>query len=48
MRALEQNGKRILVDPVLSGIPSPVSLTTKAFDGTGPARTFRPDTWRQQ
>lgn len=33
---LQIDGKRILVDPVLSGRASPVSFTTKAFDGTDP------------
>jgi len=33
---LQVEGKRILVDPVLSGRASPVSFTTKAFDGTDP------------
>ncbi len=33
---LQLDGKRILVDPVLSGRASPVSFTTKAFDGTDP------------
>jgi len=33
---LQVDGKRILVDPVLSGRASPVSFTTKAFDGTDP------------
>jgi L-ascorbate metabolism protein UlaG (beta-lactamase superfamily) len=33
---LQMNGKRILVDPVLSGRASPVPFTTKAFDGTDP------------
>ena len=35
---LQVDGKRILVDPVLSGNASPVSFTTKAFDGTDPYR----------
>ena len=30
---LQLNGKRILVDPVFSGNASPVSFTTKSFDG---------------
>jgi L-ascorbate metabolism protein UlaG (beta-lactamase superfamily) len=33
---LQVDGKRILVDPVLSGNASPVSFTTKAFDGSDP------------
>jgi L-ascorbate metabolism protein UlaG (beta-lactamase superfamily) len=33
---LQVDGKRILVDPVLSGRASPVSFTTKAFAGTDP------------
>jgi L-ascorbate metabolism protein UlaG (beta-lactamase superfamily) len=33
---LQVEGKRILVDPVLSGRASPVSFTTKSFDGTDP------------
>jgi L-ascorbate metabolism protein UlaG (beta-lactamase superfamily) len=33
---LQVEGKRILVDPVLSGHASPVSFTTKAFAGTDP------------
>ncbi len=33
---LQIDGRRILVDPVLSGRASPVSFTTKAFDGTDP------------
>ena len=33
---LQVDGKRFLVDPVLSGRASPVSFTTKAFDGTDP------------
>jgi L-ascorbate metabolism protein UlaG (beta-lactamase superfamily) len=33
---LQIDGKRILVDPVLSGRASPVSFTTKAFAGTDP------------
>lgn len=33
---LQVEGKRILVDPVLSGRASPVSFTTKAFEGTDP------------
>ena len=33
---LQVEGKRILVDPVLSGRASPVSFTTKAFAGTDP------------
>lgn len=33
---LQVDAKRILVDPVLSGRASPVSFTTKAFDGTDP------------
>jgi L-ascorbate metabolism protein UlaG (beta-lactamase superfamily) len=33
---LQIEGKRILVDPVLSGRASPVSFTTKAFEGTDP------------
>lgn len=33
---LQVEGKRILVDPVLSGNASPVSFTTRAFDGTDP------------
>jgi L-ascorbate metabolism protein UlaG (beta-lactamase superfamily) len=33
---LQVEGKRILVDPVLSGSASPVSFTTKAFAGTDP------------
>lgn len=33
---LQVDGKRILVDPVLSGRASPVSFTTKAFEGTDP------------
>lgn len=35
---LQADGKRILVDPVLSGRASPVSFTTKAFAGTDPYR----------
>lgn len=31
---MQLNGKRILVDPVLSGSASPVSFTTKSFKGT--------------
>ena len=31
---IQTGGKRILVDPVLSGRASPVSFTTKAFSGT--------------
>src|SRR5690606_17088561 len=31
---LQADGKRILVDPVLSGHASPVSFTTKAFPGS--------------
>lgn len=31
---LQINGKKILVDPVLSGSASPISFTTKAFKGT--------------
>lgn len=31
---IQLDGKRILVDPVLSGYASPVSFTTKAFKGT--------------
>lgn len=31
---MQIDGKRILVDPVLSGSASPVSFTTKAFEGT--------------
>lgn len=31
---LQLDGKRILVDPVFSGNASPLSFTTKAFDGT--------------
>ncbi len=31
---LQISGKRFLVDPVLSGVASPVSFTTKAFKGT--------------
>lgn len=31
---MQVDGKTILVDPVLSGNASPVSFTTKAFDGT--------------
>lgn len=33
---MQVEGKRILVDPVLSGRASPVSFTTKAFEGTDP------------
>jgi len=33
---MQLDGRRILVDPVLSGRASPVSFTTKAFDGTDP------------
>lgn len=33
---LQIEGQRILVDPVLSGRASPVSFTTKAFEGTDP------------
>ena len=33
---LQVDGKRILVDPVLSGSASPVPFTTRAFDGTDP------------
>lgn len=31
---MQVNGKRILVDPVLSGVASPFSFTTRAFPGT--------------
>lgn len=31
---MQVDGKRILVDPVLSGYASPISFTTKAFKGT--------------
>ena len=33
---IQVDGKRLLVDPVLSGRASPFSFTTKAFDGTDP------------
>jgi L-ascorbate metabolism protein UlaG (beta-lactamase superfamily) len=33
---IQIDGKRILVDPVLSGAASPVSFSTKAFKGTNP------------
>lgn len=33
---IQAGGKRILVDPVLSGRASPFFFTTKAFDGTDP------------
>jgi L-ascorbate metabolism protein UlaG (beta-lactamase superfamily) len=33
---IQLDGKRLLVDPVLSGRASPLSFTTKAFDGTDP------------
>ncbi len=33
---LQVNGKKILVDPVLSGAASPVSFTTRSFAGTDP------------
>jgi L-ascorbate metabolism protein UlaG (beta-lactamase superfamily) len=36
---LQVDGKRILVDPVLSGRASPVFFTTKAFAGTDPYTT---------
>lgn len=31
---IQVDGKRILVDPVLSGAASPVAFTTRAFDGS--------------
>jgi L-ascorbate metabolism protein UlaG (beta-lactamase superfamily) len=31
---LQLNGKRILVDPVLSGSASPISFTTRSFKGS--------------
>ncbi|WP_075602303.1 MBL fold metallo-hydrolase [Saccharicrinis aurantiacus] len=31
---LQVDGKRILIDPVLSGAASPIPITTKAFEGT--------------
>ena len=33
---IQIDGKKILVDPVLSGSASPISFTTKAFQGTDP------------
>ena len=36
---MQVDGKRILVDPVLSGAASPISFTTKAFTGTDVYKT---------
>ena len=36
---LQIDGKKILVDPVLSGIASPIAFTVKAFEGTNPYTT---------
>lgn len=36
---MQLDGKKILVDPVLSGSASPVAFTTKAFKGTDPYST---------
>ena len=33
---IQSGGKKFLVDPVLNGTASPVSFTTKAFEGTDP------------
>jgi L-ascorbate metabolism protein UlaG (beta-lactamase superfamily) len=33
---IQIDGKRVLVDPVLSGAASPIRMTTPAFDGTDP------------